>query len=185
MSVSLLLWMTLALSLFWGVGVYNRLMRMRARGVGALGSVEKHMRQFGELVREHVSEFGAGAASGLVPPAEQATEGWEQLLAAWQTLDQTLKEAKATPLASEPLARLGQAFEVLQRAWLFLRAVPVDLAGPVVPEAMQREWAAVTVRAEAARNGLNQILTKYNEALEQFPARLIVGAMGLKPAGLL
>lgn len=173
MNASLLLWISLALSIFWGVGVYNRLMRMRARGVGALGSVEKHMRQFTELVREHIHEVGK-------PPS-----GWEALLADVQTLDHAIKDTKATALDDEALARLGQAFDGLQRNWQILQNLPADLAGPRVPEHLKRQWDAITLRADAARGGCNQILRKYNEALGQFPARLVVGAMGFKPAGFL
>jgi hypothetical protein len=38
---------------------------------------------------------------------------------------------------------------------------------------------------EIARGGLNQIILKYNEALKQYPARLIVGALGFETAGIL
>jgi LemA protein len=55
----------------------------------------------------------------------------------------------------------------------------------VVPADMQARWDAITLRVESARSGFNQILTKYNEALDQFPARLLVGLMGFKPGGLL
>jgi len=80
MSGSLILWMTLALSIFWGVGLYNRLMRMRARGLGALGSVEKHVRQYAELVQEH------GLGSEAVPAraaaaADRPAGRWAQLQA--------------------------------------------------------------------------------------------------------
>lgn len=173
MNGSLLLWITLALSIFWGVGVYNRLMRMRARGASALGSVEKHMRQYAELVREHVHEVGK-------PPL-----GWEPLLADMQNLEQALKDVKTTALAGEALARLGEAFDSLQRHWQCLQDIPGDLAGPVVPVHLKRQWDAITQRVDTARGGCNQILIKYNEALTQFPAKLIVGAMGFKPAGRL
>lgn len=173
MSGSLVLWITLALSIFWGVGVYNRLMRMRARGVGALVSVEKQMRSYTEMVREHVQELGR-------PPL-----GWEQLLTDLQTLDHALKDAKPTSLDNEALLRLGQTFDGLQRHWQCLQELPGDLAGPVVPVHMKRQWDAITVRVDAARGGCNQILLKYNEALTQFPAKLVAGAMGFRPAGIL
>lgn len=173
MNGSLVLWITLALSVFWGVGVYNRLMRMRARGVAALGSVEKHMRQYTEMVREQLQEAGR-------PPL-----GWEQLLSGLQILDHALKDAKPNVLTGEVLAHVGQAFDGLQRDWRSLQELPVDLAGPVVPEHLKRQWDAITLRVEAARGGCNQILMKYNDAVIQFPAKLVAGAMGFKPAGTL
>lgn len=185
MSDSLLLWMALALTLFWCVGVYNRLMRMRARGLSALGSVEKHMRQYADLLHEHVSESGARQAGSPALTAEKSPADWGQLLVMLQTLDQVLKDARATPLAIEPLLNLTRTFDALQDVWRHLHEAPADLAGSVVPDAMQVRWDAITHRVEMSRGGFNQILTKYNEALEQFPARLVVGLMGFKPGGLL
>ena len=63
--------------------------------------------------------------------------------------------------------------------------MPADLAGAVVPAVMQVRWEAITQRVESARSGFNQIAAKYNESLEQFPARLVVAIMGFKPSGML
>lgn len=185
MNGSLILWMTLALSIFWGVGLYNRLMRMRARGLGALGSVEKHVRQYAELVRlqEPVLDLmRVGVAASAV---DESSGGWGQLQHDLQALEQALKDARTAPLAPESLGRLGATLDTLQETWCHLNETPADLAGPVVPAAMQARWDAITHRVESARSGFNQILTQYNEALDQFPARLVVGIMGFKPSGLL
>jgi LemA protein len=185
MSGSLILWMTLALFIFWGVGLYNRLMRMRARGLGALGSVEKHVRQYAELVQEHGLDSEIASAAAAMPAADRPTGRWAQLQTDLQALDQALRDAKAIPLAADPLTRLGVALDAIQNTWRHLHETPADLAGPVVPADMQARWDAITLRVESARSGFNQILTKYNEALDQFPARLLVGLMGFKPGGLL
>jgi len=115
-----------------------------------------------------------------------SVDGWTRLQAAWQLVDQALKDTKSnSALAVAPLARLAQAFAGLQDAWRQLNDVPPDLAGPVVPTAMRTRWEAVAQRVDTARGGFNQILTLYNEALGQFPARLVVGFMGFQPGGRL
>ena len=48
----------LALAIFWCVGLYNRLMRIRARGFDALGSVEKHLKAYAAAVQVHLEEGG-------------------------------------------------------------------------------------------------------------------------------
>ncbi|MBK6322178.1 LemA family protein [Candidatus Aalborgicola defluviihabitans] len=176
MNSSLILWMSLALLTFWCVGLYNRLMRMRARGLSALGSVDKHVRQYAEVVYEHGLD-GDSADRSLGP--------WNQLLTDLQGLDHALKAAKSAPLAAEGLTRLRQAIDTLQSAWRQLHEMPADLAGAVVPAVMQVRWEAITQRVESARSGFNQIAAKYNESLEQFPARLVVAIMGFKPSGML
>lgn len=185
MSGSLLLWMGLALAVFWGVGLYNRLMRMRARGLDALGSVEKYLRRYADLVSVHLSVPGASPTQAHPVSTEHLPPEWAHLLTILQTLERALKDARGMPLAVEPVARLTQALTALHEAWERLCDAPADLAGPPVPDTMRLQWDAVTLKVEAARGGFNRILTKYNEAIDQFPARLVAGAMGFKPAGLL
>lgn len=183
MDGSLLLWGALALCLFWGVGLHNRLMRLRARGLSALGSVEKHMRVCVEMVRRDL----AGCVGVSVPnaAADTPSDPCAALLGALQMLEDALKDVHAGALRREALAHLGQSFDAVQIAWRRLSEVPHDLAGPQLPATVRSQWDAVTQRVETARGGLNQILFHYNEALEQFPARLVAGWMGFKPSGIL
>ncbi|APW41526.1 hypothetical protein [Rhodoferax saidenbachensis] len=185
MNGSLLLWLLLALAIFWGVGVHNRLMRIRARGLDAFGSVEKHMRQYGELVRGHLAASEEADPADGESTADYLPEDWVRLLAALDVLEQALKDARVIPLAVPALGRLATSFDKLQQAWEQLRSAPADLAGATVPEALQSQWDAVTLRVQTARGGMNQILVKYNEARVQFPARLVVDVMGFQVAGIL
>ena len=181
MSGSLLLWVMLALCLFWGVGLHNRLMRLRARGFDALGSVEKHMRAYAELVRQDL----AGVVGTQSDPSTSwiQSDDWSTVLAALQVFEGALKDAHAGGLRTEVLAHLGQSFDAVQTAWHRLSDTPPDLAGPLVPAAIRSKWDSVAQRADTARGGFNQILVQYNDALRQFPARLVVRWMGFKPGG--
>lgn len=186
MSGSLLIWMVLALAVFWCVGLYNRLMRMRARGLDAFGSVEKYLRRYRTLVEAHLSESGvARQLGGGENPADNLLGDWERAVKVLHVLDLALKEARNAPLQMTALTRLGNAFADVQNAWQGLCDLPVDLAGPVVPDAMRQQWDATTVKVQTARGGFNQILSKYNEAIAQFPARLVVGVMRFERAGQL
>ncbi len=183
MSGSLFLSGVLALCVFWSVGLYNRLMRIRARSLSALGSVEKHMRVYADLVREDLAH---GAAVHLhTSTVDKSPDDWACLLSALQVFEDALKETGTSALRDEAPAHLGQAFDAVQSAWRRVNDAPPDLAGPVVPATMRKQWDTVTQRVETARGGFNQILTQYNEALAQFPARLVAGAMGFKPGSML
>jgi hypothetical protein len=50
---------------------------------------------------------------------------------------------------------------------------------------MRIQWDDASARAQSARAALNQIMQRYNDALQEFPARFIVGILGFKPAGKL
>lgn len=185
MNGSLLLWLLLALAIFWGVGVHNRLMRIRARGLDAFGSVEKHMRQLGELVRAHLAASDVADPADGESTADYLPTDWVRLLAALDALELALKDARVIPLAVPALDRLAISLDSLLHTWEQLRNAPADLAGSTVPETLQSQWDAVTMRVQTARGGMNQILEKYNEARRQFPARLVVGVMGFQAAGSL
>lgn len=186
MSGSLLVWAVLAVTMFWSVGVYNRLMRMRARGGSALGSVDKHMKQFSELVHAHLIALGApqNAANADIGAAYSSTE-WGQLLDCLTVLDSALKDVRGAPLLKQPLIRLSLAYAALQQAWSGLSNWAPNSAAPMVPDNMRSQWDAITAKVQTARGGLNQILFKYDEAIDQFPARLVAGVMRFEPAGQL
>ncbi len=186
MNGTFVLWIAAALVAFWGVGVYNRLMRLRARGFDALGSLEKNMKQYCALVEVHMN------VSGLVLAAEPSSansshlpEIWATLLSKLDELDLAFKTVRANPLSPPSMERLRLASEAVQQTWIFACNLPSDLAGPAVPGPLCTQWDAITTKVESAKSGLNQILTKYNEAIHQFPARLAARLMRFEPAGLL
>ncbi len=182
MNHSLLLWMTLAVGLFWCVGVYNRLMRMRAKGLDALVTVEKDLRQYADLVRTQGPLF---AVQQLGNRSDEPIPVWSSLSVACQELDQALKEAVLMPLAEEPLSRLATRLGDLHRAWSAVCDTPADLAGPIVPEALRSRWETIELSVATSREGFNHIMKLYNQALTQFPASLIVGLLAFKTAGRL
>lgn len=186
MSGSLLIWAVLAVTTFWSVGVYNRLMRMRSRARSALGSVEKYMKQIAELVPSHLAISGASQQGADVDPAaEHLSPDWKPLFDCLEKLDSALKAVRGDPLAKQPLIQLGVAFDTLQQVWRRLSDLPPDHASVEIPDAMRSQWDTSTGKVQTARGGLNQILCKYNEAIEQFPARLVAGVARFEPAGLL
>lgn len=175
MSVSVLVWLLAAVLLFWCVGLYNRLMRMRARGLDALGSVEKHLRSYIGLIQAQFPD-----EEGCFIPLE-----WAALVSSVKLLDVQCKAARAAPLQPGPLETLGLTIHAIETAWQPLREQPADLAGPAMPEAMQKLWDDAAFKVRAARGGFNQIVERYNEALHQFPASVVVGMMGFQEAGRL
>ncbi len=170
--------MVLAVLIFWCVGVYNRLMRIRARGRDALGSVDKHLRLHLTLVQMHLSSE-TDLADGSLP------EGWTTLTVALEGLDSAAKAAKLSPLAMPAMQALQAAYATVQSAWSALLAEPDDLAGSQIPDALQNDWNEASTKVQIARGGLNQIVGIYNEALHQFPASLIAKSLGFREAGTL
>ncbi len=176
MDISLLLWLILALLLFWGVGLYNRLMRLRARGLEVLGVVEKHAGTCVGLVKQYV---GRPDDQGQVQVAAQ----WADVHAASLRLELTLANPRPAPLQPNAVAAVSKAWAAMQAAWLAATEGPTDLAGPVMPPEMQEAWAAASLKVQSASGGFNQIIARYNEAIHQYPARWVAPLMGFHAAG--
>lgn len=182
MNASIFLWLAVAVLVFWCVGVYNRLMRMRARGFAAYGSLEKHLKTMDTLLQMQL-HAGDVTEGGITPQHEPPPAEWAHLAQLVETQEAAVKAARTAPLQPQPLADLGQAIDAVAREWLRISSEPADLAGSPVPDEMRVLWEDASLRAQAARTALNQILQRYNEAMGEFPARLIVGILGFKPAG--
>ncbi|WP_294772182.1 LemA family protein [uncultured Rhodoferax sp.] len=178
MDVSLLLWLLLAVLLFWSVGLYNRLMRLRARGLEVWAVVEKHARACAALVGQalaHTEDVVSGALQSSV---------WSDLQSAASHLEHVLSQPRLTPLLPADVRALSEAWAALYAAWSRGCAAPHDLAGPVMPADMLESWAHASNKVQSASGGYNQIVARYNEAIQQYPARWVAGIMGFEAAGV-
>lgn len=175
MSATVLIGLLAATMVFWGVGLYNRLMRMRARALDALGSVEKNLRSYISLIEAQFPH-----EEGSYIPME-----WAGLVSRVKALDAQCRAARSAPLQPQPLMTLAQTVDAIDAEWTMLRDQPADLAGPTMPEAMQKLWDEAALKVRTSRGGFNQIVERYDEALHQFPASLAVGVMGFQAAGKL
>lgn len=177
------LWIVVAMVLFWVVGLYNRLMRIRARAMAALRSVEKHMRHCIKLAQLHVNYADTTEDAALTRIPDGLRQEQAQLLVNLQLLDQALKDTRGMPMARKSVARVGELFELTQSLWLANCDGAAKRGHGAPPETMQVQWGVAAEKAQTARAGLNTILFKYNEAIYQFPARLVVRVLGFRPAG--
>jgi LemA protein len=182
MDASLSLWLVFAVLLFWCVGLYNRVMRIRARGMDAFGSLEKYLRTLTTLLQTHMA---AGAQERPLTPDADIPVHWAPLVVQVLALEAAYKVARATPLAQAPLGSLASSIAAVHVEWQLLRDEPADLAGSPVPEAMRQQWDEAWVKLQSVRDAFNQIMARYNEALAQFPARLVVAVMGFQRAAVL
>ena len=185
MSGSLLLWVVLAIAIFWIMGLYKRVSSLRMQAMDAWAVVERTLRQYASVVDTHLGVSGTSKLSGDGSLEGDLSRDWAQLLIALAALDNALKDARHAPLAVAVASRLGATVEAVHSAWAHLGDAPLDLAGPAVPEAMRAQWDAVTAGLQRVRSGFNDILTQYNEAIDQFPARMVTGVMRFETAGLL
>ena len=173
MGFNLWMWTVLAVGLFWSVGVYNRITRLRARSMESFLAVAEHLLRYRLLVTEHLDMQRVGDS----PP------DFQQLVTQLGQMELATKAARMSPWDKELLRAVTQAGAEVAATWGILRTTPADLAGAVLPEQLMRDWDGNSRLLHLAIASFNQILMAYNEAIAQFPALIITSFLGFKPTG--
>ena len=178
MTSSLLFWTVLAVLLFWGVGAYNRLVRMRSEVNASFSALDAELGRQMALVQaclppeeEHAqSQFEGGSAFG------------SSLHGAVMQFPASLNAARVKPLDPERIAALGAAHEILAMAWdQAERDDAHDLAGSRLPVDVSERRAQLVRLTQVAIEQFNAAVAQYNDAIDQFPASLLAWLFGFKP----
>jgi LemA protein len=186
MSDSLIVIALVAVLLFWTVGAYNRLVRLRSQALQAFGALAVHLRRVISLAQSSASaatrrERPAADAGGAEPLDAMGTAAAGLDASATQCLA-SLQAAKARPLDAEAIAALAAARGVLAQAWKRLSEEPEDLAGAPLPESLGSEWEQIGQQVAGAADEFNQAVQRYNEAVGQFPALVLAWVFGFRVA---
>lgn len=181
MTQTVLYWLLPAVLVFWALGAYNRLVRLRAQVIAAFAAVDNRLSQSLSLVAERVT---LGAGSGIAdtthsPPT--ATDGTklDSLHGASIQLEVALRVVRRYPLDAPSVAALRTARATLQTLWEQMQA-----AAPTSPDLApnQRAWEDHLQVAGEAVLAFNRSVNDYNQAIQQFPAVLLAYLFGFRPA---
>jgi LemA protein len=160
-----------AIVVFWIVGAYNRMVRLRNDLVARFAAVDERYRQRHALLDrqlELLSSVLAAAAPRL-----------EALRAACHQADAAREHARSRPGAAHAVTSLRLADGILADA---RSRLPVQsVAGVDLPELNQRLAMSDTALA-FARNEFNAAVAAYNQALRQFPTVLVAQLFGFRTA---
>lgn len=163
-------WVLAALLLFWAVGAYNRLMRLRNAIGQAYGLLDQQLQQRAELG----ARLQALARPVLVN--EQASfDALEQAQTEAQTAAQA---ARARPYKGDPVASLAVAAALHGAALTRLASLTEhhgELGHQAEVRSLLEELRLCERQRGFARQGFNQAVAAYNEALQQFPTRILAG----------
>jgi LemA protein len=176
MDVSLLMWAVFALIVFWCLGLYNRLMRLRARAIDVLLALERHISACADLVSKHLT-------TGALLGAAEVDPEWLDVLVAAQKLESMLRLQNSSALEAAAIAQVSAGWAALHTAWQVAVSRQSDLAGPVVPPDLALAWDAAVLKVRVVHGGYAQIVDRYNESIVEFPARMVAGLLGFRPAG--
>jgi LemA protein len=178
MPSSIVLGAIAAVLLFWAVGAYNRLMRLRAEAKTAFAGLEAELSKQVALVRECLPPPDATQPA----PLDDGTSFGAALHGAAAQFAASLAAARTKPLEPERIAALSSAQDVLVMAWERAeRADAHDLAGPRLPESITSRRNQLSIQTHAAIDQFDRAVGRYNEAIAQFPAVLLAWLFGFKP----
>ena len=174
MDNSFVAWFLGAVVFSWAMGAYNRLVRLRAKGLLAFSDLEQILGQQMALISVNFLE------DAMV--IDDAPEDWHHLLASARAMSSALKIAHTQPLNSVANSGLKDSIEAMGLYWRQLANLPPDLAGSFLPPSFQLQWEQLAFQVDRARAEFNQSVINYNEAKDQFPANLLAKIFGFKSA---
>ncbi|MBU2287133.1 MAG: lema family protein [Gammaproteobacteria bacterium] len=186
-------WGALALAVFWFVGAYNRMMRLRSAALQAYSTLDGALTRQLEFVLAHASQREAEAAASRSVVSVQAAAAQLQIL---------LAATRPRPLEPARIAALSTALHALLGAWQGLypnEGISFDADGtlsrpasleaqkdrPDASEPPPIAWPEPSAAAEIARRQFNQAVMQYNAAIGQLPAQLVAWIMQLRRAACL
>ncbi|SDP94749.1 LemA protein [Rhodoferax sp. OV413] len=170
-SGSIVGWGLAALLLFWSVGAYNRLVRLRGQAVRAFAALAPLLQRYGELL-----------PSGAATDSPSPSAAWSGLYGAHAQFTASLAVARSHPLDAAALAALAAAEQVLQMAWLRVEAEGLGSDGQALAEALPPQWAEIQRHVEHTKPLFAQAVHSYNSAITQFPAVLLAWLFGFRAA---
>ena len=187
--ISLLLTATL---LFWGLGAYNRMVRLRGEIGLRYGVVHEQLQsRHALLLRWH---------EAMEPWLGHDPSALQTLRACCDQLQQAAADARQRPSAARRIGRLRTAEDDLAAARArVLAAMPVQVqavvpvaaladvdspAAPSIPVLLE-ELTAAGGLLTLAKQQFNEAVQDYNEAIDQFPTWIIAGLFRFRSAGVI
>lgn len=169
-----------AVLMFWAVGAYNRLITLRDDISKAFVPVDAQIQRRHALLVQW--------AEGLRAMLDQAPQLHDAVLAACGQLQAACDGLRVRPSARGAATGLRQAEDALSAArarWQAeLPARQERLSGLTI-EADIEQLAAADNTLAFARAQFNATTQTYNDAIRQFPTRLVASVFGFQAAGTL
>lgn len=181
MSLDTLVFIVLfALLVFWAVGAYNRLMRLKNTIASAFGQIDVQLKRRHELIPQLVDaakkylQHEQGTPEAVVAACHQALSASD-----------AVRSRPADAGAAAALAAAEQALDdSLGRLFALAEACPELKADPAI-RGLGEELTSTENKVGFARQAYNDAVLDYNHAQGQFPALLIARLFGFAPSALL
>lgn len=177
---SLVLMVVFALLLFWAVGAYNRLVRLKNTIANAFGQIDVQLKRRYDLIPNLVE----AAKKYLLHERETL----EAVIAARNQARSASDAARSHPTRAPEVLALAAAEEALSgslgRLFALAEAYPELKADDSIRE-LSEELTSTENKVAFARQAYNDAVLDYNNAQAQFPALLIARLFGFAASAML
>lgn len=154
----------IALVIFWLIGIYNRIIRLRNRRQNAFADIDVQLRQRHDLVPQLVDSV-KGYATHERELLTKITEARSAAINA-TSIDDKIRTENQLTQALQGLKIAVEAYPDLKANQNFLQ--------------LQEELSDIENKLAAARRFFNAATTEYNNSIETFPSNLIAGSFGFR-----
>jgi LemA protein len=154
----------IVLLIFWLIGIYNRMVRLRNKRQNAFADIDVQLKQRHDLVPQLV-EVVKGYATHERELLTRITE--------------TRSAAMNATTINDKIAAETQLSAALQGLKVQVEAYP-DLKANQNFLQLQEELSDIENKLAAARRFFNGATTEYNTGIETFPANMLAGSFGFQ-----
>lgn len=169
-----------ALLVFWAVGAYNRLMRLRSAIPRKFAALDEQFALRHALMQDLIDALAPAMAT--LPEEAQALAA---LQAAATQAQAARAHAKAHPGAADALQSLRLAENSLLQTQARLVSGMGGGAELATENGQSSQLAALEPALRFAQSRFNDAVMEYNHAVHQFPTSLLAGLFGFRAAGAL
>ncbi|MBC7991750.1 MAG: LemA family protein [Rhizobacter sp.] len=179
-TVQIVSWIVLAVLVFWGVGSYNRLVRLRNVIGNSFAQIDVQLKRRYDLIPNLVEVARKYAA--------HERETLEAVTAARNQAKAAADVARSRPATAGAVTSLAMAEQVLGGAMTKLMAL-VEAYPELKADQSLRELAEELTSTENkvafSRQLFNDATLDYNTAAQQFPTSLMANLFGFREAAML
>ncbi len=170
----------LAAIVFWGIGIYNRLINERNRVKNAFAQIDVQLTRRYDLIPNLVE-----AVKGYM---KHERETLEAVISARNAAASSLDKAKADPANAQAIKELGASegslTSALGRLFALSEAYP-DLKANQNMMQFQEELTSTENKVAFSRQAFNDTVLQYNNSAQNFPNNVIAGFFSFELASFL
>jgi LemA protein len=187
MSATLITAMLATVLVFWALGAYNRLVRLRGHVARSLQALAAQWQAQAQAVGVRLEQY----AQGRETESQWATLDddalrWRPLTLAARQFLACLAVLQAKPqqiAALDDVSSVRAARDIFESNWRRLQNAQDDLAGTPMPPDLQVLWAQHEPLALERLRDYSQAVLAYHQAIGQFPALLLAWLFGFSMTG--